>query len=117
MKWFGACLTAGVFASACMTPPADTPEPATTPPPTTDRSAGERDVKTEQDLLGRVDDTCGLDAMKPYLGKQAVDIPANDLPEDARILSPNSSATMDYLAGRLNILTDEDGRVIGLNCG
>lgn len=112
MKWFGASLAAAMLMSACMTPTSDTPEPAAPA-----QNEAERDLKTEQDVLDRVQDTCGLDAMKPFLGKQATTIPAAELPEDARILAPDSMATMDYLAGRLNILTNEDGMVIGLKCG
>lgn len=69
------------------------------------------------DPLDGTDDTCGLDTMKPFLGKQASDIPADMLPEHARIVAPDSQVTMDYVPTRLNVLTDGNGRVIGLKCG
>lgn len=112
MKWVGVSFVAVMLMSACMTPTSDTPEPDAPA-----QNEAERGLKTEQDVLDRVQDTCGLDAMKPYLGQQATAIPAAELPEDSRILAPDSIATMDYVVERLNILTDEGGMVIGLKCG
>ena len=77
--------------------------------------AGE--VKPDLDPLDRTDDTCGLDSAKPFLGKPAGDIPAADLPDNARIIGPDTQVTMDYVPTRLNVLTDASGKVIGLKCG
>ena len=76
-----------------------------------------RNVKPEMDPLDRVEDTCGLDALKPYLGQQASDIPMEVLPERSRIVGPDTQVTMDYVPTRLNVLNDETGMVIGLKCG
>ena len=81
-------------------------------------TADGRAVTTERmDALDRMDDTCGMEPVKAYLGTQASDIPASDLPQQVRILTPTSQATLDYVPRRLNILTNEDGMVIGLKCG
>ena len=74
-------------------------------------------VQPEWDALDRVEDTCGMSAVRGFLGKAAGDIPAPRLPEVFRILAPTDQATMDYLPRRLNILTDEAGTVIGFKCG
>ena len=75
------------------------------------------DVKPDLDPLDRVEDTCGLDALKPHLGKNALDIPPEIVPDTARIIGPDTNVTMDYVPTRLNILTNEDGVIIGLKCG
>ena len=87
----------------------------TAAPETQDEIQGE--VKPSMDPLDRVDDTCGIAAVKPYLGKAAADIPATALPERFRILKPGDQVTMDYVPARLNVLTNADGIVIGLKCG
>ncbi|MEO0818281.1 MAG: I78 family peptidase inhibitor [Pseudomonadota bacterium] len=75
-------------------------------------------VQPEWDALDRVGaDTCGMRVVRGFLGKPAADIPAERLPEIFRILAPTDQATMDYIQARLNVLTDEDGMVIGFKCG
>ena len=112
-------LLAGIaFAiSACAAPsapdaPAE-PEAAVVEAP---EGAGS-DVKPEMDGLDRVEDTCGLNAFKPFLGKTAADIPPELLPDTARIVGPDTNVTMDYVPTRVNILTNEDGTIIGMKCG
>ena len=74
-------------------------------------------AKPEMDVLDRVQDTCGMAAFESYIGQPAANIPAADLPDRARIVGPDTQVTMDYSEGRLNVLTDEAGTVIGLKCG
>ena len=75
-------------------------------------------VQPEWDALDRVGaDTCGMRVVRGFLGKPAADIPAERLPEIFRILAPTDQATMDYIQARLNVLTDEDGMIIGFKCG
>ncbi|WP_430403710.1 I78 family peptidase inhibitor [Hyphomonas sp.] len=74
-------------------------------------------AKPEMDVLDRVEDTCGMAAFESYIGQPAASIPAVDLPDRARIVGPDTQVTMDYVEGRLNVLTDEAGTVIGLKCG
>lgn len=93
-------------------PDAAAPESAETAPP-----EGEAMVQPEWDGLDRVQDTCGMSAVRGFLGRAASEIPAERLPEQVRILAPTDQATMDYVPRRLNVLTDEDGTVIGFKCG
>jgi hypothetical protein len=63
-----------------------------------------------------IDDACGAD---DYAGLVGANIAAVTLPADlnARILGPDDAATMDFIPDRLNILTDEDGVILSLDCG
>ncbi|KCZ92782.1 hypothetical protein HJO_07502 [Hyphomonas johnsonii MHS-2] len=131
MKFVGGLLLGAVLmVSACTAADTSDDIPAAAPPVATEPAAApvtaqpeeapmadDREVKTEMDALDRVNDTCGLDAFKPYLGKKAADIPPELVPDTARIVTPSSQVTMDYVASRVNILTKEDGTVIGLKCG
>jgi len=82
------------------------------------RPGGEdRVVQPEMDPLDRTGDTCGMTPFRRYIGEPADDIPREDLPENARIVSPSDRVTMDYSPRRLNILTDDAGTVIALKCG
>ena len=74
-------------------------------------------VQPEWDALDRVQDSCGLAVVRGFLGRMAPDIPEDRLPEQFRILAPTDQATMDYVPRRLNVLTDEEGTVIGFKCG
>ncbi|MEM9739221.1 MAG: I78 family peptidase inhibitor [Pseudomonadota bacterium] len=75
-------------------------------------------VQPEWDALDRVGaDTCGIRVVRGFLGKAASEIPAERLPEIVRILAPTDQATMDYIQARLNVMTDEDGMIIGFKCG
>lgn len=112
-----ACLTAAlIFAlAACSAPAPETSAPA---PETAPAAPGEEAmVQPEWDALDRVQDTCGMRVVRGFLGKLAEEIPADRLPEQVRILAPTDQATMDYVPQRLNVLTDEDGMVIGFKCG
>ena len=75
-------------------------------------------VQPEWDALDRVGaDTCGMRVVRGFLGRPASEIPPQRLPEFHRILAPTDQATMDYFETRLNVLTDEEGTVIGFKCG
>lgn len=125
---FRLCAAAGALAllAACGGTPdsgPDSVEGETAPiaepaEPAADPQGGEDAmVQPEWDALDRVEDTCGMSAVRGFLGKAAGDIPAPRLPPVFRILAPTDQATMDYLPRRLNILTDEVGTVIGFKCG
>jgi len=108
-----AALTLG----ACSAPGTETAPPAQTGAPAGEAS-GDAVVQPEWDALDRVGaDTCGMRVVRGFLGELARDIPEDRLPPVHRILSPTDSATTDYMPARLNVLTDEDGLVIGFKCG
>ncbi|MEL7100826.1 MAG: I78 family peptidase inhibitor [Pseudomonadota bacterium] len=87
-------------------------------PPPAQSEADDAMVQPEWDALDRVGaDTCGMRVVRGFLGRPASDIPEARLPEIYRILAPTDQATMDYIQTRLNVLTDEDGTVIGFKCG
>lgn len=78
---------------------------------------GDMIVQPEWDALDRTTDSCGMAAVRGFLGEAASDIPEDRLPEEYRILAPSDQATMDYRPMRLNVLTNEEGTVIGFKCG
>ena len=121
-----------LLAAACAAPVEPAPEPDTganaaeavpeTPDPEVQGPEvqgpeAQGEVKPSMDPLDRVDDTCGLEAVKPYLGKPAADLPEGLLKPADRVLTPTSQVTMDYVPERLNVLTNAGGVIIGLKCG
>ena len=94
---------------------ADAADPAPAPEAATEPVTGE--VQPEWDALDRVQDTCGMSAVRGFLGQLASDIPEDRLPPRVRILAPGDPATLDFVPGRLNILTDENGTALALKCG
>lgn len=119
MRRAGLLLASALIVSACsvFTPSGEEGET----PPAAETPAGDveadKTVTPEWDAIDRVEETCGMDMLKPHLGRNILDVPPEIVPDTARILKPDSHVTMDYVPTRLNILTDEDGRVIGLKCG
>lgn len=61
-------------------------------------------------------ESCSGSVLLEQVGKtmDQVEIP---LPENVRVIEPNSAVTQDYRADRLNILLDESGAISGLRCG
>ena len=60
--------------------------------------------------------SCGADAFQPLVGQDLSEV-ADQFPDTARILEPNSLATTDYRVERLNVGVGADGRIIRLSCG
>lgn len=85
--------------------------------PAPEASGEENLAQPEWDALDRVTDSCGMAAIRPFMGQPASDIPEDRLPEQYRILAPGDQATLDYVPRRLNVLTNEDGIVISMRCG
>ncbi|MEZ5999026.1 MAG: I78 family peptidase inhibitor [Hyphomonas sp.] len=117
MKGAVACLAVlACMAAACAAPANDVP-PAAEPEAAAPAGEGDKIVSPEWDALDRVEDSCGIEGLKPYLGKPAADLPDGLLKPRDRVLGPTSQATMDYSPERLNVLTNADGIIIGLKCG
>lgn len=60
--------------------------------------------------------SCLTDEQKALLGKE-IDGAQAILPQEARIIPPDSAVTQDYRPERVNVDLDEDGVVIRVWCG
>ena len=92
--------------SACgptTAPPAETPTAETPAMPTNAAEA------TAQD-------TCGAAAFQHLVGTPASAIDQATLPAGARIVTPTTMVTQDFVPTRLNVTTDTNGNVSSLNC-
>lgn len=61
-------------------------------------------------------DTCAIAQHVHLIGQPAASIDRATLPPRARILAPDTIVTQDFLATRLNVMTDADGAVTELRC-
>lgn len=97
---------AALAASACTqpAPPSDgQPEsPAAAGPQTAEEATAQ--------------DTCGASRFTGLIGTPASDIDQSTLPAGARIITPETMVTQDFVPSRLNIITGTDGRVSSLQC-
>ncbi len=87
-------LAASLFASAC----------AATPPPVAGEPAGHCDVAAAKAYIGQ--------AATPTVVEQARKATGADV---VRTLDKDAVVTMEYRAGRLNLITDA-GRIINASC-
>ena len=62
-------------------------------------------------------DVCGAQSRQNLVGTPAADLDKSKLPPGTRVLHPNSVATMDYRADRLNILVNKEGKIESVHCG
>ncbi|WP_447927975.1 I78 family peptidase inhibitor [Vreelandella sp. EE27] len=65
---------------------------------------------------------CDIARLDQVTGEQLTDARTRELQaesgaSDVRVLTPDSSATMDHRADRLNIEVDEAGRISAFRCG
>ncbi|MBY6002626.1 hypothetical protein KUV62_01825 [Salipiger bermudensis] len=70
----------------------------------------------EEPLATDAEDTCGMAAYSDLVG---TNVAAVTLPADAqiRVLKQGQPMTLEFLAERLNIETDDDGVILRLFCG
>lgn len=61
-------------------------------------------------------ESCSGGAWLEHVG-QTMDQLEIPLPENARVIDPNSAVTQDYRPDRLNILLDQSGVIAMLRCG
>ncbi|TDL78407.1 peptidase inhibitor I78 family protein [Palleronia sediminis] len=61
-------------------------------------------------------DTCGAAAYSDDIGRPVATL---EVPQDrmVRRIGPNDAVTMDYLEGRLNLVSDDEGRLVRAWCG
>lgn len=94
---------------ATTTPAADTPA---------DHMADAPAPANDDDALR----TCNADALQSLIGQEATEAVVAQATADSgsssvRVLKPGQAATMDFRQDRLNILTDDAGRIEQLSCG
>ena len=66
--------------------------------------------------------TCNAEAVQSLIGQEATEAVVAQATADSgsasvRVLKPGQPATMDFRQDRLNILTDDSGRIEQLSCG
>jgi hypothetical protein len=117
-------LGVALFAAACSPAPKSTPEadpvevtPEVAEPEVVETPEAEVTVQPEMDAVDRVEDTCGLAGLEQFVGQNVLDIDGTLVPEGLRVVGPDTQVTMDYVPTRANMLTDDEGTVIGLKCG
>ncbi|MEZ5798178.1 MAG: I78 family peptidase inhibitor [Paracoccaceae bacterium] len=62
-------------------------------------------------------DACGTSALQGLLGKDRSILEAMKFSQPVRVIEPGMAVTLDYSAGRLNILLDEHDRIQQVTCG
>lgn len=100
-----ACAALALVACGQTTTPATTEMPTTTEQPSTPQTAAEATAQ----------DTCGAAQYSSLVGSNfaAVTFPAG---ANIRIIQPNQPVTQDFSAERLNVITDANGLITGLEC-
>jgi len=61
--------------------------------------------------------TCGMEDVQHFVGRPRVSVPRTAVPENYRVVGPNSVVTMDYRPDRLTIRVDDNDMVESLACG
>ena len=61
--------------------------------------------------------TCGMEDLQHFVGQPRVSVPARAMPDNYRVVGPNSVVTMDYRPDRLTVRVDENDVVESLACG
>ncbi len=102
----------GLFILVQSSIPAESAAGATAPAPVVEKSV----EGTNPDLPADQAAACDFDE---WIGKKVdeAEALAKETGRPYRILPPNSAATMDYSAQRINIETDENGVVLNVRCG
>lgn len=70
--------------------------------------------QTREEATAR--DSCGASRFLNLVGTEASAIDQSTLPQDARIVAPDSVVTQDFRPDRLNVMVGSDGRVSSLAC-
>ena len=62
-------------------------------------------------------DACGASGWQYLVGEYRDVLAGVALPEPVRVIGPNDAVTLDYSLERLNILYNDGGIIVGVNCG
>ena len=68
-------------------------------------------------LQERLPDTCGLDAYRPYVGRDGVTAASQVVDRPVRVIAPDAIVSQVYNPRRVNFYTDAEGRVARVSCG
>lgn len=117
-----ACFLAGC---ALTTRGGETPSPAPAPAPV-------QEADNQAPALPPLDDAgdvgaspvrppitgdCGMEDVQHYVGEPRVDVPRNAMPDNYRVVGPDTPVTMDYRPDRLTIRVNENDIVESMACG
>lgn len=60
---------------------------------------------------------CGMERLQHYVGQPRVNVPRSAMPENYRVVGPDTVVTMEYRADRLTIRVNENDVVESMACG
>ncbi|GLK53343.1 MAG: hypothetical protein CMH94_05065 [Oceanicaulis sp.] len=60
---------------------------------------------------------CGMEDLQHFVGEPRVNVPRNAMPENYRVVGPDTPVTMDYRPDRLTIRVNENDIVESMACG
>lgn len=60
---------------------------------------------------------CGMESLQHYVGQPRVNVPRSAMPENYRVVGPDTMVTMDYRPDRLTVRVDENDVVESMACG
>lgn len=60
---------------------------------------------------------CGMEDVQHYVGEPRVDVPRSAMPDNYRVVGPDTPVTMDYRPDRLTIRVNERDVVESMACG
>ena len=61
--------------------------------------------------------SCGMESLQDYVGLPRTSVPRSVLPENFRVLGPNSITTMEFRQERLTVRIDSADRIESMSCG
>lgn len=60
---------------------------------------------------------CGMENLQHYVGQPRVNVPRSAMPDNYRVVGPDTAVTMDYRPDRLTIRVNENDVVESMACG
>ena len=117
-----AALALGACQSPAPTPSGNTletpPTPATPAAPATPTTPATPATPATSAVPTGADDTCGAATYAWLIGEDRAKIPATPPGKTVRVLCSTCPMTMDFHAGRVNIIFDQKSGVVGkISCG
>ena len=94
----------------------EAPEPAARPADALPPLGAAEDVDASE-VRPPITGDCGMEAVQHYVGEPRVDVPRRDMPDNYRVVGPDTPVTMDFRPDRLTIRVDENDIVVSMACG